>query len=108
MTLIPDRLKATPAEAAATAAAMEHLMQEPTILPGTIRVLYSCHGCGKVDAPVDVLERQPGDTVGSWMLTVQAAIGAHHRAHAPECGSRVCDLKIPMTGRPTIGGPVHQ
>ncbi len=76
---------------------------------GKIGVLYSCEGCSTKDRQVLVDERWPGQAVESWMWAVRDAIAKDHHERFPACTARVSqEVKIPMTGRPNIGGPkVH-
>lgn len=56
---------------------------------------FTCHGCGLKDAEVRVRDREPEETIESWMITVRRTVGFTHSAHSPQCRERKCDLKIP-------------
>jgi len=72
-----------------------------------IQVLYSCR-CGITDKAVSMREREYGESVVDWVEKVMTpAIDQDHTASSPTCTSRTMEsVKIPMDGRPRIGGPI--
>lgn len=76
----------------------------------TIEVRYSCPSCGLVDQRVPVPERLPDQNVVQWMETVCiVALAKDHAFRSPSCSpadNQLHDIKIPLTGRPNVGGPV--
>lgn len=70
----------------------------------TIRVLYSCPGCGLIKASVEVPARAPGVGLVGWVELVMELVGASHRRRSPACPSGTCDLMIPVDDGP-VGGP---
>ena len=73
----------------------------------TIRCSYSCRGCGLVDAAVDVPARTSED-VAIWLEKICAqSVANDHVQRSPLCQSRVCDLKIPITGSLAIHGNAY-
>lgn len=75
-----------------------------------ITIRYSCPACGLVDEKVDVRDREPGENVVTWTRDVMGwAINIQHRRRSPGCNAKTAeDVKIPMTGRNIIGGPIIQ
>jgi hypothetical protein len=62
--------------------------------------------CSCTDVPVNVMERGAED-VKTWMdRTLLPAVKRAHQNRSPRCVAGAVDLKIPMTGRPIIGGPI--
>lgn len=72
----------------------------------TITVLYSCTGCGLTKVPLDVPTRE-AETITDWMDATMRCVGVDHRRRSVTCTSQTCDLMIPTTGRPNVGGPVQ-
>lgn len=75
-----------------------------------IDVLYSCGDCGVVDQVVHVEERPEGLDVCAWLNgSLALAISCDHRERSPYCcAEKMSAVKIPMSGRKYIGGPVLQ
>jgi hypothetical protein len=74
----------------------------------TIRVLYSCHACGVVDASIHVPERGEENVI-EWMDQTAAIIARDHRSAYPNCrATSIQNLKIPITNVEKIGGPSVQ
>ncbi len=73
-----------------------------------IDVRYTCDGCGIIDRIVIVTERKPGELIGDWMDHMRHALARDHRAMSPNClATEIKQVKIPMSGRRNIGGPVE-
>lgn len=61
----------------------------------TIEIEYTCHGC-RTTATLPVPARDPAADVCSWVDVVMHYVAASHRRHAPKCGCKLVDLKIPV------------
>jgi hypothetical protein len=75
----------------------------------TIKVRYTCHGCGLVDRVLELEARGDVEPLKSWLDKLSAAIARSHTQASPGCTSHVCDIKIPLTGtdrRPRAAGHV--
>jgi hypothetical protein len=61
-------------------------------------VLYSCEGCGIVDRPVDVVERNSDQNVVEWLHNVCVdTISKDHKAISPKCmADTIKTIKIPV------------
>ncbi len=78
------------------------------IPPLTVRVLYSCEGCGSVDVPVLVPARG-AEGVVAWMRQTTEIVTRDHRARHHFCRARkLSSLKVPMAGTAKVGGPTCQ
>lgn len=62
-----------------------------------IKVMYTCHGCGLIDQPIEVEERREGEGPVQFVERVGCVAGADHRKHSPLCRSGLVDLKIPLS-----------
>ena len=75
----------------------------------TIRVLYSCEGCGLKEVGVDVPARLGDEDVVAWMERTIRLAGNDHRRRSLGCHPKsLQDLKIPITGADRVGGPAIQ
>ncbi len=75
----------------------------------TIMVLYSCEGCGIVERPVRVRERNSDEGVITWTQATVNEINADHEKNSPLCSSRTCDIKFPIANKNSlIGRAVRQ
>lgn len=70
---------------------------------GILQVLYSCHGCGVVDAKVTVRHRTEGQDVVEWVNDCGRLVSMDHARRSPACTTKKCDLKIPMAEGAGIG-----
>lgn len=71
----------------------------------TIRVLYTCEGCGFVDRPVEVGARVPGEDVIAWMEGTIRRLTADHELHRqPFCMAKeMKSIKVPIAQREDAG-----
>lgn len=75
----------------------------------TIRVLYSCEGCGLRDVGVEVPARVPGTDVVAWLEQTRAALSVDHRRRSESCQAPAMqELRIPVAGVHVIGGSTVQ
>ena len=72
----------------------------------TIDVKYSCKGCGVKERDVAVRVREPSENVVQWVERASKRVSLDHGQHSPNCPAEVFDLKVPIDGRPEVGGPV--
>lgn len=74
-----------------------------------ITLFYSCDLCGLTDVALEVRERPAEEDVRVWMDGVVRAVWVDHARQRPDCHpTEMKNLKIPMTGRQWVGGPVIQ
>jgi hypothetical protein len=59
-----------------------------------VEVLFTCRACGKSEQSVAIRAREEGESIASWMKTVQRAVGFAHSTLSPHCRSRNVDLKM--------------
>lgn len=64
-----------------------------------ITVLFTCHGCGLIDAKSHIRYRRPDEKIEDWMKEVQQQVGLTHSLLSRECKTRCCDLKIPLDSK---------
>jgi hypothetical protein len=70
----------------------------------TIRVLYSCDGCGIDRASVEIAERAEGEHLGAWMDKLAVGIAIDHAARSPTCRSVVMrEVMIPVQADDPVG-----
>lgn len=70
----------------------------------TIRVLYTCVGCGVEKAPLHVRARL-GEDLMTWMDATMYVVHDDHRDRSPHCQSQHVDLMIPVPpGTERVGG----
>jgi hypothetical protein len=75
----------------------------------TIRVLYSCAGCGLKDVAMDVPVRVEGEEIVPWMQSTVMLLSADHRRRRPSCTAiAMQEVKIPITHADRVGGPSIQ
>lgn len=74
-------------------------------MSGILQVLYTCKGCGIVDAPVTVAHRKHGQEIVAWMDYVRQRIADDHSTRSPICNTKVADVKIPLKYGQGIGYP---
>jgi hypothetical protein len=75
----------------------------------TVTVKFSCALCGLYRVECLVPERDADQGVVPWMENVTWLISREHDRLSPDCHPpSLSELLVPMTGRPTIGGPVVQ
>lgn len=74
----------------------------------TIIVRFTCALCDLRDVEVAVPVREPEEDIRHWVeTTLGNALQAEHNRRRPFCPSRRAkDVKIPIDGRPNIGGPL--
>lgn len=74
-------------------------------MDSSIRVLYSCEGCGLRDVGVEVSARVPGTDIGVWIDQTRAAVTIDHRRRSSFCQAPAMqELRIPVAGVNFIGG----
>lgn len=75
--------------------------------PVKIRCFYSCAACGLDGVGVEVESRGPENVV-EWMENVLGpVVSDDHFNRSPACkAKKLTQVKIPLTGRAKVGGPV--
>jgi hypothetical protein len=87
------------------------LLEGHAMSPDTIVCMYSCQACGLVDVRVPVRLRYRGEGVSHWVKhAVTPALAADHKAKRQGTCQPMAlqEVKIPLTGRERVGGPVVQ
>jgi hypothetical protein len=74
-----------------------------------ITIQYSCFLCGLKDVPVEVKERSQDQDLMDWMNDVGILLSGDHNVKSPNCRPKqLSNIKIPISGRDKVGGPVVQ
>lgn len=70
----------------------------------TIKVMYTCKGCGVKERSVIVVERQENESLKDWLDRIAQEVGTDHSLHSLRCENSTIDLAIPMfEDAPSIG-----